>query len=583
MQKLTRKIAVVIVACLTLVGALPAQSDDAAKLVVVANSNDHESLELARYYMSARQIPEKNLIALPFPNVETLSWAQFSEEVYNPLRKRLIDEQWLNALSAGGKDPAGREIYSVLGHNISYLVLCRGVPLRIADDQSIVREHDRTQLKDFLHVVTGTKGENETLVAAMETFKTTAASVDAELALIALGGVPGTVGPALNPLFGANSPGLLQRQRTLKVTRLDGPTLADCKQLVDSALAGEKYGLMGRVYVDQDGRMDGGYLQGNRWMASIAQRARQMGFSVTEDLTQPTFPMTQRFDAPAIYFGWWTYDADGPFLLPGYSLPPGSIAVHLHSFSADTLRKKAGEPESRWVGPLVAAGAACTVGNVWEPYLQFTHHLDSLFEALSMGAPFGDAAYYALPVLSWQAIAVGDPLYRPFKVGLAEQLNQIDLPEVVSHAQYVVLNRMALLDKDGNPERALDYGLHAYNKVGGRALALELARRLVKNGDTKKAREMLLIQANVGFLPPDQWVLMVDMAKFLQNDLREPKASVRIFRSLLEMPRLPAEFERAILPDAISAALGAGETRLSKEWHERLKQLATPAESPPQS
>lgn len=576
MQRFTRKVAVALAACLALMGALLAQNEDAAKLVVVANSSDSESLELARYYMAARQIPEKNLIALPFPNVETVTWAQFTAEVYNPLRKKLIDEEWLNALSAGAKDPAGREIYSVLGHNISYLVVCRGVPLRIADDQAIVREPDREQLKEFLRVITGAK--EESMAAAMETFKTNAASVDGELALMALGGVPGTIGPALNPLFGANRPGLLQRQRTLKVTRLDGPTLAACKQLVDSALAGEKYGLMGRVYIDQDGRTGGGYLQGNRWLATISQRVRQMGFDVTEDLTQPTFPMTQRFDAPAIYFGWWTYNADGPFLLPGYTLPPGSVAVHLHSFSADTLRKTAGEAESRWVGPLVAAGAACTVGNVWEPYLQFTHHLDSLFEALSTGAPFGDAAYYALPVLSWQAVAVGDPLYRPFKVGLVEQLNRIEEPEVVAYAQYVVINRMNLLDKDGNPERALDYGLNAYNKVGGRALALDLAKRLVKAGEAKRARELLLIQSTIGFLPSDQWVLAAEMAQFLQNELGEPKASLRIYKTLLELPRLPTEMERAFLPDAIAVALSAGDAALSRGWHERLRQLTTPAQ-----
>ena len=35
-------------------------------------------------------------------------------------------------------------------------------------------------------------------------------------------------------------------------------------------------------------------------------------------------------------------------------------------------------------------------------------------EALVRGQNFGDAACESLPALSWQAIAVGDPLYRPF-------------------------------------------------------------------------------------------------------------------------------------------------------------------------
>lgn len=557
---------------------LTAQVDDAAaRLVVVANSADPESMELARYYMDARSIPTENLVALPFPMTETLTWAQFSAEVYNPLRSRLIEDEWLNALSAGGTDSAGREIYSVFGHKISYLLLCRGVPLRIAEDLSIVKETDDRQLREFLRVITGSK--EEAMDAAMETFKTNSASVDAELALMALGGVPGTSGPVLNPLFGANSPGILQRQRTLKVMRLDGPSLMACKAMVDSALAGEKYGLMGRAYIDQDGRTSGGYLQGNRWLSTISHRVGQMGFTVTEDITQPTFPVTQRFDAPAIYFGWWTYNADGPFLLPGFRLPPGAVAVHLHSFSADTLRKRAGEPESRWVGPLVASGAACTLGNVWEPYLQFTHHLDSFFEALTTGAPFGDAAYYALPVLSWQAIAVGDPLYRPFKVGLVEQLNNLEAPETVRHAQYVVINRMNLLEKDGNGERALDYGLNAYNKTGGRALALELARRLVKAGNAKRAKELMLIHSNVGLLPPDEWVLIAEIANFLHIDLGESKASMKLYTSLLEVPGLPPVLERTFLPDAMNAALGAGDNAQSRRWLDRLKAIATPAET----
>ena len=30
----------------------------------------------------------------------------------------------------------------------------------------------------------------------------------------------------------------------------------------------------------------------------------------------------------------------------------------------------------------------------------------------------------SMPSLSWQSVAIGDPLYRPFKVGLREQLKQ---------------------------------------------------------------------------------------------------------------------------------------------------------------
>ena len=64
----------------------------------------------------------------------------------------------------------------------------------------------------------------------------------------------------------------------------------------------------------------------------------------------------------------------------------------------------------------MALGVTATLGTVFEPYLQFTHRPSLFLRALSRGKNFGDAVYYALPALSWQAVAIGDPLYRPFKV-----------------------------------------------------------------------------------------------------------------------------------------------------------------------
>jgi len=42
------------------------------------------------------------------------------------------------------------------------------------------------------------------------------------------------------------------------------------------------------------------------------------------------------------------------------------------------------------------------------------HRPHLLLRALARGHNFGDAVYYALPALSWQGVAIGDPLYRPF-------------------------------------------------------------------------------------------------------------------------------------------------------------------------
>jgi len=71
-----------------------------------------------------------------------------------------------------------------------------------------------------------------------------------------------------------------------------------------------------------------------------------------------------------------------------------------------------------WCAPLLDMGAAATLGNVFEPYLALTNHLDVFEQRLRAGANFADAAYTAQPVLSWMNTVIGDPLYRPFKASV---------------------------------------------------------------------------------------------------------------------------------------------------------------------
>jgi tetratricopeptide (TPR) repeat protein len=59
-------------------------------------------------------------------------------------------------------------------------------------------------------------------------------------------------------------------------------------------------------------------------------------------------------------------------------------------------------------------GAAATLGNVYEPYLQMTSHLNILNDRLLHGFTFAEGAYSSIEVLSWMSVMVGDPLYRPY-------------------------------------------------------------------------------------------------------------------------------------------------------------------------
>jgi len=62
----------------------------------------------------------------------------------------------------------------------------------------------------------------------------------------------------------------------------------------------------------------------------------------------------------------------------------------------------------------LARGAAATLGNVYEPYLQFTSHLNIFNDRLLHGFTFAESAYSSIDVLSWMSVMVGDPLYRPY-------------------------------------------------------------------------------------------------------------------------------------------------------------------------
>ena len=118
----------------------------------------------------------------------------------------------------------------------------------------------------------------------------------------------------------------------------------------------------------------------------------------------------------AIYAGWYDGSVSGPFTLPKVEFMPGAFAYHLHSFSASTLRST----NENWAGPLLAKGATCTMGCVYEPYLDCTPNIPAFLARWIAGRDtFGEAAWAAQPVLSWQTTVIGDPLYRPF--GTLEQ------------------------------------------------------------------------------------------------------------------------------------------------------------------
>ncbi|HKB91159.1 MAG TPA: TIGR03790 family protein, partial [Opitutaceae bacterium] len=306
-----------------------------ADVVIVANADDPDSVSLAHFYAQKRQIPEKNIILLYATGDETVTWHAFVELIWRPLQEELFKRGWLRGIPSFLYDHYGRKKYGITGHHISYLVVCKGLPLRISEDPSLIDPTDMEKIRPEMRI--------------------TCAAVDSELSLLAQNNTS-PVGYIGNPLYQRKTPTAAESERVVKVARLDGPSYVAARGLINSALAAEKNGLDGRYYIDEGGP----HPEGNAWLASVRAQLEQLGFDGDTESTTGTIQQTARFDAPVLYFGWYAPDLTGPMVLPGFHFPSGAIALHIHSYSAVTLRSD----QKGWCGPLVARGVTATFGNV---------------------------------------------------------------------------------------------------------------------------------------------------------------------------------------------------------------------------
>ena len=513
----------------------PDHTPPAARVIVLANAKDPESQRLASYYVEKRGIPAENVIALPMSGDETITWRVFIDSIFQPLQDELVRRHWIDAIGTDLKDNLGRVKYAFSGHKISYLVVCRGVPLRIDHDPSL-----------YAPVPPMTDSPQ---------FQTNAGAVDSELSLLAYPNYPINALVA-NPLFRNERPTIFHQARIIKVSRLDGPTLADASALVDSALEAERTGLIGRAYVD----IGGIYKQGDVWFEDVARQIEAADFDLSVDREASTFPSTARFDRPVLYFGWYTTDLNGPFAQPEFRFPPGAIALHLHSYSARTLRS----PHAGWTGPLVARGVTATVGNVFEPYLNLTHQPQLLVRALLRGDCWGDAVYFSLPSVSWQTIAIGDPLYRPFTQSFAQQWEHRDALSTEEYA-YVVLRELQRIEHDGLTAKAIEQAEEVMRSRPSIPVALKWAQLAEGAHHPEVARHAAEWIAAAPAIRPAEIPLVEDAADLLQR-LGQAGTAVDLYQRLLKEAKFSPEFRNDLLKRGVVVATVAHRDDLAAQW-----------------
>lgn len=519
-------------------------ANEAERVVILANSNVPESMEVARYYASSRSIPKENIVTLPMPEAETVSVRDYVDTIYNPLLAKLNNNGWVKGVRSRSADPVGRRRMSVALHSISYLVTTLGVPLRIANDPTLLEPGIASEAS-ILEVNCG--------------------SVDSELSVLAVPGKLPMTALVENPFFKKKGQAVYNTEGHMRVCRLDGPSVVAVKRLIDRSLQAERQGLQGRAYFD----LGGPHKQGDEWFKQAAELAMAADFDTEIESERRLMDYRDRLDAPAIYMGWYRHKASGPWAEKQWAVPPGALGFHLHSFSATTVRSA----RSGWVGPLVSQGYCMTIGNVYEPYLEFTHRPHLLLEHLLAGGTFGEAAAYAYPVASWMGIAVGDPLFRPFAKSLDDQLATDAVAGAFS--PYLYLRQINRLIRQKGRSAALIYARECFLKAPSLPLAYRLGNLYEEGEQVEKALEVLKFVRFLDHYPKEKRILLKKMADLLFH-MGHSQTAFLVYKKLLEEEGLPKPLRILLLTEGSKIAEEAGEPTVSARWASKAMQLKQP-------
>jgi uncharacterized protein (TIGR03790 family) len=363
----------------------PEINPDVAATVVVYNENDTESKGLAQFYAGKRGIPKEQLIGLKCATTEEINRTEYDTKIAEPLRIAFTANFWWKLR------PEGDQLGPVEACRIRYVVLMRGMPLKISAQPNYPGDKQADASPINQH--------NE-------------ASVESELAVLALR-TRVISGANVNPYYREfKTVHDARHLENLLATRLDGPSAAVVKRMIVDAIETERTGLRGFAYIDARGILDPGLKEGDQWLEGAANTLQRAGVPVILDKGEGMFPEGYPMRNAAIYLGWYSGQPSGPFMGNGIRFRPGAVACHIYSFSASTVR----HPQAGWVGPLLQQGATAVTGNVYEPFLALTPNLEVLADRLKNGFNFAESCYMSLRALSWMTTFCGDPLYRPFPI-----------------------------------------------------------------------------------------------------------------------------------------------------------------------
>ena len=176
------------------------------------------------------------------------------------------------------------------------------------------------------------------------------------------------------------------------------------------------------------------------------------------------------------------------------------------------------------------------------------------------------------PALSWQTVAVGDPLYRPFKKSLDAQLKtSMDSP----YAAYLGLRQLNRLEAEASEAEALAYARKLFVTNPSLAIAYRLAGIYEGRGQTKEAIEVLKVIRYISSFNRDEAALVQRIANLLHK-LGESKLAFDLYQKLLADRDQPKGLRIALLSGGAPVAAAAGEAALASRWNLERQTLKRP-------
>ena len=369
----------------------------AAEVLVVYNAASPISKSVADDYAAKRGV--RNVVAIRCADSavssdnETVPMAAYVSAIEKPIRDYLS------------------------GHRgIQFIVLTKGVPIRIVGSETGVRPDDSPP-------GTPLRSSVDSHLAAMDY----ANIADARKLTITGSGATG-VGWA-NRYWNAKEPFSREKFGGYLVTRLDGYTEADAKALVTRALAAEGNRPDGKILLDvqpifglgdpkqQPAPVRGSVIQSESPWSDYNADMRKAHDLLEARGIPDELDLTERFIGGqsdlAGYFSWGSNDAK--FSAAAYqslSFAPGSICDTAVSTSGRTfLPTKGGQSLT---ADVIAHGLTCGKGYTDEPLLQAIASPSISLDLYTRGYAMAESFYAASHFVGWEDVVIGDPLCCPY-------------------------------------------------------------------------------------------------------------------------------------------------------------------------